>query len=88
MLNSPFSIISAKIIPLLVALTMIIQSNWGENVSIHAFDLSALGMTLYTHLCEALSILSMNDIECENVSVQDKYYCSFWQSPQPELFRE
>ena len=88
MLNFPISIISAKIIPLLVALTMIIQSNWGENVSIHAFDLLAFGMTLYTHLCEALSILSMNDTECEHVSVQDKYYCSFWQSPQPELFRE
>ena len=66
---------------------MIIQSNLGEIVSIHAIDLSAFGMTLYT-LCEALSILSMNDIECENVSVQDKYYSSSWQSQQPELFLE
>lgn len=88
MLNFPFSIISAKIIPLLVALTMIIQSNWGENVSIHAFDLLAFGMTLNTNLCEALSILSMNDIECENVSVQDKYYSSSWQSPHLGLFLE
>ena len=88
MLNFPFSIISAKIIPLLVALTMIIQYNLGEIVSIHAIDLSAFGMTLYTNLCEALSILSMNDIECENVSVQDKYYSSSWQSQRPELFLE
>ena len=86
MSNFLFSIISAEIIPLLVALTMIIQSNCGENVSIHAFDLLAFGMTLNT--CEALSILSMNDIECENVSVQDKYYSSSWQSQQPGLFLE